>query len=150
MCTRFTDGWQVLVHADSGSRDTLAVYCNGHLCVSLVERRVSQRYGNNSVARDVSLNNCHNGSSLHHFLIFRDPVRSRAVHCHRRHFADAAAADHNWSARPPRRCRAGAVFVTCSRHVVHQLLCCLISVMPFTMKLEHLQKRKERCGRVLR
>jgi len=56
------------------------------------------------------------------------------------------------AAPPPTTCRrrAGAVFVACSRHVVHQLLCCSISVMPFTMKLEHLHKQKERCGRVLR
>jgi len=50
----------------------------------------------------------------------------------RRHFADAAAADHMTASR---RRRFRGVLTSCRTPAS----CCLISVMPFTMKLEHLQ-----------
>ena len=59
--------------------------------------------------------------------------------------AAAAAADH-MSASHRRRFRG--VFTSCRTPAI--MLLAMITVMPFTMKLEHLQKQKERCGRVLR
>jgi len=68
------------------------------------------------------------------------PLRRR-----RRHFADAAAADRNWSARRRRRRpNVGVAPAPCSWcvHVMFYtsyMLLDLISVMPFTTKLEHWQ-----------
>jgi len=61
--------------------------------------------------------------------------------CRRRR---AAAADRMSASR---RRRFRDVFTSCRTPAIG--LCWEIYVMPFTIKLEHLQKQKERCGRVL-